>query len=66
MDFGVTSKYSSSAKNSMQSSRLIIFGGVSLKASSELEERVFVRCLRLQTLTTISHPFGFMPTTMPA
>ena len=63
---GVTSKISSSAKNSIQSSSVMRMGVTSRSASSLPELLVFVKCLRLQTLTTISSPRGFMPTTIPA
>ena len=44
---GVTSRSSSVSMNSRHCSRLKIRGGVSVRASSALEERVLVRCLGL-------------------
>ena len=49
-DSGVTSKSSSSAKNSKDSSKLITRGGVKRKASSDPLARVLVSCFFLQTL----------------
>ena len=40
--------------------------GVSFSASSEPEARVFVACFFLQTLMTMSSPFGLLPTIMPS
>lgn len=64
--FGVTSSSSSSARNSRQSSRLSVFGGIRRRASSLPLARVFVKCFFLQTLTTMSSDFGDSPTTMPS
>ena len=44
---GVTSRSSSVSMNSRDCSRLKIRGGVRVRASSEPEARVLVRCLRL-------------------
>ena len=62
---GVTSSSSSVSMKSSACSRLRILGGVRRKASSALDERVFVSCFFLQTLSSISSPFPFCPTTMP-
>ena len=56
---GVTSTNSSSPINSMHCSSDIWMGGVKRSASSEPDERVLVNCFFLQTLTTMSSPFGF-------
>ncbi len=63
--FGVTSRSSSSARNSRHCSRLRMRGGTSRRASSEPEARVLVRCLVRQTLTGTSSAFGQTPTTIP-
>ena len=56
---GVTSRSSSVSMNSSASSRLKILGGTRRRASSALDERVFVSCLRLHTLTSISSVLPF-------
>ena len=66
MLFGVTSRSSSSARNSSESSRLRFLGGTSQSASSEPLARVFVRCFFLQTFTTRSSCFGEAPTIIPS
>ena len=63
---GVTSRSSSSARNSMHCSRLICLGGVRRSASSLPAARILVSCLRRQTLTGMSSFLGDCPTTMPA
>ncbi len=47
-------------------SRLSIEWGVSLRASSELDDRVLVACFFLQTFTTRSSDFGLTPTIIPS
>ena len=66
MLFGVISTSSSSAMNSRDCSRESTVCGVSFSASSEPEARVFVACFYLQTLMTMSSPFGLLPTIMPS
>ena len=63
---GVTSRSSSSARNSRHCSRLICLGGIRRRASSEPEARVLVRCFVRQTFTATSSDFGHTPTIIPA
>ena len=44
---------------------LSFFGGISLRASSADEERVFVRCFFLHTLSSMSSAFEHCPITIP-
>lgn len=60
------SNSSSVSINSRACSRLKILGGVKVSASSALEERVFVKCFFLQTLSSMSSGFALCPITMPA
>ena len=66
MFLGVTSRSSSSLRNSIEASRLILLKGTRRRASSEPDARVLVRCLVLQTLTAISSALGEEPTTIPS
>src|SRR5262249_49866278 len=50
--FGVTSTSSSGPIYSKANSRDISWGGVKIKASSDPEARIFVRCFSLQTFTS--------------
>ena len=62
---GVTSRSSSSARNSRFCSRENFLGGTRRSASSEPDARMLETCFCLQTLTAMSSPLGFMPTIMP-
>ena len=63
---GVTSRISSSLRNSMLCSRLRVEWGTSLSASSEPDARVFVICFFLHTLQTMSSFFAHSPQIMPS
>ena len=63
--WGVTSRSSSQSIYSIACSRDRILGGVSFRASSALDDRVLVRCLVLQTFSSISSVFPFCPMTIP-
>ena len=62
---GVTSTSSSCPRYSRANSKDISCGGVKIKASSDPEARMFVRCFSLHTFTSRSSSRLFSPTTMP-
>ena len=62
----MTSTSSSSAMNSIAVSRVWIFGGASLIASSAEWVRMFVFCFSRVTLTIMSSGRLFSPMTMPS
>ena len=64
-DSGVTSNNSSVSIKSRACSKLKILGGDKRKASSALDERVLVSCFFLHTLSSMSSPRPFWPTTIP-
>src|SRR5436309_12986817 len=63
---GVTSTSSSLLMKSSDCSRLMRIGGVKRTAISAVEERTFVFCFSLHTLTTISEGRTFSPTIIPS
>ena len=63
---GVTSNNSSTSIKSNACSRLKIFGGTRVNASSAEEERVLVRCFFLHTFNSMSSFLEQEPITIPA
>src|SRR3990167_2032332 len=63
---GVISKYSSSAITSRPRSMESSYGGTSVSASSEEDERTLVRFLFFVGFTAISSPFDVLPITIPS